>query len=89
MIMLMHNRLRTEQSLRVVGGGTIPPASGWRNVQLVSADRRGGRTSVQAVGGGTSVPGVILVKVRVLEFSDTLTHRHTHTHTHTHREREN
>jgi hypothetical protein len=37
--------------------------------------------SVQAVGGGTSVPGVILVKVRVFEFCDTHTHTHTHTHT--------
>jgi hypothetical protein len=44
------------QSLQVVGGGTVPPGSGWRDVQLVSADRRGGGTSVQAVGGGTSVP---------------------------------
>jgi hypothetical protein len=74
MIMLMQIWLRTEQSLRVVGGGTVPPGSGWRDVQLVSADRRGGGTSVQAVGGGTSVPGVILVKGRVLEFCDTLTH---------------
>ena len=40
----------------------------------MSADRRGGGTSVQVVGGGTSVPGVILVKGRVLEFCDTLTH---------------
>jgi hypothetical protein len=49
MIMLMQIWLRTEQSLRVVGGGTIPPGSGWQDVQLVSAARRGGVASVQAV----------------------------------------
>ena len=55
MIMLMQIWLRMEQSLWVVDGGTVPPDSGWWDVQLVSADRRGGGTSVQPGSGWQNV----------------------------------